>query len=50
VGAIDATEDLYVVLVTPDREAAVAHASVIATHLRDVRSELAPHAAALRAR
>ncbi len=50
VGAIDASEDLYVVLVTPDREAAAAHAWVSVARLNEVRREIAPHVAAIRAR
>ncbi|MBI2389522.1 MAG: hypothetical protein HYV09_07990 [Deltaproteobacteria bacterium] len=49
VGAIDATEDLYVVLVAPDREAAAAHAWVSVDRLNEARRELAPHVAAIRA-
>lgn len=50
VAAIDGNEDLYVVLVTPDREADVKHAWVSRERIEDVRKEIAPHVAALRAR
>ena len=50
VGAIDASEDLYVVLVTPDREGTAAHARVSVARLDEVRRELAPLVAAIRVR